>query len=58
VDHEHSQREEGALGPDHRCLVPFTSFAECDTIDGKNFFPDFKPVVPPERQARFVSLLS
>src|SRR6202035_3861668 len=23
------------LGPDHRCLVPFTSFSEYDTIDGK-----------------------
>ena len=23
------------LGPDHRCLVPFTSFSEYDTINGK-----------------------
>jgi putative SOS response-associated peptidase YedK len=23
------------LGPEHRCLVPFTSFSEYDTIDGK-----------------------
>jgi putative SOS response-associated peptidase YedK len=23
------------LGPDHRCLAPFTSFSEYDTIDGK-----------------------
>jgi putative SOS response-associated peptidase YedK len=23
------------LGPDNRCLVPFTSFSEYDTIDGK-----------------------
>lgn len=23
------------LGPAHRCLVPFTSFSEYDTIDGK-----------------------
>jgi putative SOS response-associated peptidase YedK len=23
------------LGPDHRCLVPFTSFSEYDTIEGK-----------------------
>jgi putative SOS response-associated peptidase YedK len=32
------------LGPDHRCLVPFTSFSEYDTIDGKRtpvwFAPD------------------
>src|SRR6476659_6559476 len=24
------------LGPDNRCLVPFTSFSEYNTIDGKN----------------------
>jgi len=23
------------LGPEHRCLVPFTSFSEYDTVDGK-----------------------
>src|SRR3954452_9351617 len=32
------------LGPEHRCLVPFTSFSEYDTIDGKKvpvwFAPD------------------
>jgi putative SOS response-associated peptidase YedK len=32
------------LGPDNRCLVPFTSFSEYDTIDGKKvpvwFAPD------------------
>jgi putative SOS response-associated peptidase YedK len=32
------------LGPEHRCLVPFTSFSEYDTMDGKKvpvwFAPD------------------
>jgi len=32
------------LGPEHRCLVPFTSFSEYDTIDGRKvpvwFAPD------------------
>src|SRR5271163_1749126 len=32
------------LGPEHRCLAPFTSFSEYDTIDGKKtpvwFAPD------------------
>src|ERR1700756_243250 len=32
------------LGPEHRCLVPFTSFSEYDTIEGKKvpvwFAPD------------------
>jgi hypothetical protein len=35
ADHEQSRREECALGPDHRCLVSFASFAEYGTIDGK-----------------------
>ncbi|CUT13548.1 Mll7390 protein [Bradyrhizobium sp.] len=32
------------LGPEHRCLVPFSSFSEYDTIEGKKvpvwFAPD------------------
>src|SRR5260370_38895128 len=45
ADHEQSQREECALGPDHRCLVPFASFAEHRTIDGKKVPMCFAPNV-------------
>jgi putative SOS response-associated peptidase YedK len=46
--HQHSQREQRALEAlavsAHRCPVPFTSFSEYDTIDGKKtpvwFAPD------------------
>jgi hypothetical protein len=45
ADHEQSRREECALGPDHRCLVPFASFAEHRTIDGKKVPMCFAPNV-------------
>jgi putative SOS response-associated peptidase YedK len=32
------------LGPDHRCLAPFTSFSEYDTIAGKKMPVWFAPV--------------
>lgn len=37
------------LGPEHRCLVPFTSFSEYDTIEGKKVpvwfaFDDSRPI--------------
>lgn len=31
------------LGPEHRCLVPFTTFSEYDTIDGKKVRVWFAP---------------
>lgn len=32
------------LGPEHRCLVPFTSFSEYDAIDGKKVPVWFPPM--------------
>jgi hypothetical protein len=45
ADHEQSRREECALGPDRRCLVPFASFAEYGTIDVKKVPMWFAPNV-------------
>jgi hypothetical protein len=47
------------LGPEHPCLVPFTSFSEYDTMDGKKvpvwFAPDESR--PPARLRRPVDAL-